>query len=91
MHNGPFYTVLGKRKGVDNAFEEIKLYSQKYQTQKRKVPKLDARPFVFELFPEELHSTMDPTGKAGTGAAKKLTFNTLDALQAVEDVTEDEA
>ncbi|EGX49434.1 hypothetical protein TWF173_003178 [Orbilia oligospora] len=67
VHSGPLYTVLGKRKGLEDPFEDVVTYSaKKYHRQKRKVPKLDSRPYVFEFFPVELWETMD-SSYAATG------------------------
>ncbi|KAK6533688.1 hypothetical protein TWF694_002620 [Orbilia ellipsospora] len=67
IHSGPLYTVLGKRKGLENPFEDVVTYSaKKYHRQKRKVPKLDSRPYVLEFFPVELWETMDSSYAPGT-------------------------
>ncbi|KAI5811327.1 DNA-directed RNA polymerase III, subunit Rpc31 [Peziza echinospora] len=83
--NGPFYTVLGKKRGLENPFEEVERFSRKYERKKRKAPKLDAIPYVIEFFPPELHSTLDPTNttnqaSAKSKPAKRLYFSTLDTF-----------
>lgn len=55
MHEGPLYTVLGdnvrvhKPRGSSGAgfdpFEGMPTYTQKYRRQRRKLPKLDTRPY----------------------------------------------
>ncbi|KAK6336149.1 hypothetical protein TWF696_001715 [Orbilia brochopaga] len=66
IHSGPLYTVLGKKRGLEDPFEDVVTYSSKrYHRQKRKVPKLDSRPYVFEFFPMELWETMDASYAAG--------------------------
>ncbi|KAF3940073.1 hypothetical protein ABW19_dt0210615 [Dactylella cylindrospora] len=72
IHNGPLYTVLGKKRGLEDPFEDVVTYSaKKYHKQKRKVPKLDSRPYVVEFFPVELWETMDP----GLGGGEKAVVN----------------
>lgn len=86
VHNGPLYTVEVKKKGVMNPFDDVQRYSRRYERKKQKVPKLDARPYVKELFPEELHTTLDPhaTTNGKTTTRKTLIINTLSALDDVE-------
>ena len=43
--NGPFYTVMGRKRGLENPFEEVERFSRKYERKRRKAPKLDARPY----------------------------------------------
>lgn len=45
VSNGPFYTVMAKKRGLENPFEEVERFSRKYEKKRRKVPKLDARPY----------------------------------------------
>ncbi|KAF8468938.1 DNA-directed RNA polymerase III, subunit Rpc31 [Kalaharituber pfeilii] len=86
--NGPFYTVMGKKRGLENPFEDVERFSKKYERKRRKVPKLDARPYVFEFFPPELYTTLDPNYTAnqadGDGKSKanvkRLYFSTLDTF-----------
>ncbi|KAF2233881.1 hypothetical protein EV356DRAFT_503129 [Viridothelium virens] len=76
IRDGPLYTVLGRGVRVGKApppaaatfdpFEGQPTYSsQKYRKQRRKVPQLHTRSYVLDFFPEELHSTLDPTRKEG--------------------------
>ncbi|KAF1968844.1 hypothetical protein BU23DRAFT_591930 [Bimuria novae-zelandiae CBS 107.79] len=74
-HNGDFYTVLndGMKTGLKRKAGEIaptdeslfdpflgnETYSAKYRKPQRKLPKLDSRPFVHELFPPELRQFLD--------------------------------
>ncbi|KAI9875563.1 MAG: hypothetical protein M1830_008332 [Pleopsidium flavum] len=70
MHEGPLYSVLGDnvRVGKHGAsaaaqfdpFEGMPTYSMKYKKKRRRLPKLDARPYVLKFFPEELWSVLDP-------------------------------
>ncbi|EPS44577.1 hypothetical protein H072_1436 [Dactylellina haptotyla CBS 200.50] len=88
IHSGPLYTVLSKRKGLEDPFEDVVTYSsKKYHRQKRKVPKLDSRPYVFEFFPVELWETMDSSYAAGADRSvvingkkekKRLLISSLD-------------
>ncbi|KAF2111736.1 DNA-directed RNA polymerase III, subunit Rpc31 [Lophiotrema nucula] len=75
IHEGPFYTVLNdgmtsglKRKANEpapteaqmfNPFTDNQTYSSKYLKVRRRIPKLDTRPYVTELFPEELRSLLE--------------------------------
>lgn len=65
IHNGPLYTVLTKKRGLEDAFEDVVTYSKRYHRVKRKVPKLDARPYVVEFFPGELWGIMGVVGMGG--------------------------
>ncbi|KAF3036018.1 hypothetical protein E8E12_000570 [Didymella heteroderae] len=81
IHEGPFYTILNdgmknglKRKASEpapteaslfNPFTDNQTYSAKYLKVRRRLPKLDERPYVTELFPAELRPTLD--GKRGDG------------------------
>ncbi|KAB2576554.1 hypothetical protein DBV05_g4820 [Lasiodiplodia theobromae] len=81
IHEGPLYTVLGdhsrvsKRGAVASSavvvdpFEGMPTYGQKYKKQRRKIPRLDTRPYIMRFFPEELWTTLDPTTKPGANAA----------------------
>ncbi|PWW79375.1 hypothetical protein C7212DRAFT_37970, partial [Tuber magnatum] len=62
IHNGPLYTVMGKKRGMEDPFNDVSKYSAKYKRQKRRVPKLDSRPYVKEFFPEELWDTLGIDG-----------------------------
>ncbi|KAL9631300.1 MAG: hypothetical protein Q9164_005970 [Protoblastenia rupestris] len=84
IHNGPLYTVLGDdarvskagattAKATLNAFEGMRRYSQRYTKRKRAIPKLDTRPYVLELFPKELWSTLDPKAREANGVVESST------------------
>ncbi|MCJ1409885.1 hypothetical protein MMC19_003969 [Ptychographa xylographoides] len=94
IHEGPLYTVLGdnvrisKTQGRANSasaqfdpFEGMPTYSQRYTKKRRKIPKLDTRPYVLSFFPQELWSTLDPSHASTTSDTtesrpKKLLFGT---------------
>ncbi|GME63562.1 putative DNA-directed RNA polymerase III subunit rpc7 protein [Neofusicoccum parvum] len=81
IHEGPLYTVLGDHSRVTkprahassavvlDPFEGMPTYGQKYKKQRRKIPRLDTRPYIMRFFPEELWTTLDPTTKPGANAA----------------------
>ncbi|MCJ1362083.1 hypothetical protein MMC16_001185 [Acarospora aff. strigata] len=83
MHEGPLYAVLGDnvRVGKQGAsassqfdpFEGMPTYSMKYIKKRRRLPRLDTRPYVLEFFPEELWSVLDPEHamQNGTGEPTK--------------------
>ncbi|KAL8769253.1 MAG: hypothetical protein Q9209_004754 [Squamulea sp. 1 TL-2023] len=70
IHEGPFYTILDSNARVGKTakssaatfdpFEGMPTYSQKYIKQRRRLPKLSARPYVLKYFPKELWPTLDP-------------------------------
>lgn len=67
---------MGQKRGMEDAFNDVSKYSQKYKRQKRRAPKIDARPYVKEFFPGELWETLGVEvvdgGKGGkNGAAGK--------------------
>ncbi|KNG49448.1 dna-directed rna polymerase subunit [Stemphylium lycopersici] len=90
IHEGPFYTILNdgmknglKRKANEPAPTEASLfdpftgnqtYSAKYLKVRRRLPKLDARPYVVDLFPAELRPTLDGTRADGNTAKKRRTL-----------------
>ncbi|MCJ1338604.1 hypothetical protein MMC09_003893 [Bachmanniomyces sp. S44760] len=91
IHEGPLYTVLGDDARVgkhqswaaasSDPFEGMPTYSQKYARKRRRVPKLDTRPYVSTFFPKELWSILDPTratanGVEATPKTKKLQIST---------------
>lgn len=77
IHEGPLYTILGDtvrvgKSGPPSAalfdpFLGMPTYTQKYMKQRRKIPRLDTRPYVMRFFPEELWSILDPTHATGNG------------------------
>ncbi|KAF2748201.1 hypothetical protein M011DRAFT_401545 [Sporormia fimetaria CBS 119925] len=90
IHDGPFYTILndgmksGKKRRANepapieaalfNPFTDNQTYTSKYRKIRRRIPKLDGRPYVTDLFPPELRSLLDDhtTGGAdGGGPSKK--------------------
>ncbi|KAF2687496.1 hypothetical protein K458DRAFT_429396 [Lentithecium fluviatile CBS 122367] len=97
IHDGPFYTILNdgmknglKRKANDPAptdaslfdpFTDNQTYSSKYLKKRRRIPKLDMRPYAVEFFPDELHTYMGHTAEGTTnkkrtlGVATKLDMN----------------
>lgn len=92
IHEGPLYTVLGEhvRVGKPTAssaatfdpFEGMPTYSQKYTKRRRRIPKLDTRPYVLKFFPKELWSTLEPSSESQNGAdmnstGKKLQLSTI--------------
>ncbi|KAI9866345.1 MAG: hypothetical protein M1813_001467 [Trichoglossum hirsutum] len=109
IHEGPLYTVLGDshrigHKGASgagqiNPFEGVPTYSMRYMKKKRKLPRLDTRPygeatnlapnFLLKFFPKELWSTLDPDSTAPGGARsskkKKLIVSTTHANGLSED------
>lgn len=95
IHEGPLYTVLGDHVRVGkptassaatfDAFEGMPTYSQKYTKRRRRIPKLDTRPYVFRFFPKELWSTLDPKSVIQQGAdslqsGKRLQLSRPDRL-----------
>ncbi|KAI9731780.1 MAG: hypothetical protein M1834_004569 [Cirrosporium novae-zelandiae] len=70
IHEGPFYTVLGENFRVQKSrsakpatfdpFEGMPTYTVRYKKKRRTLPRLSARNYVMEFFPEELLSTLDP-------------------------------
>lgn len=90
IHDGPFYTILdssarisktGRRSPAAahfNPFEGAQTYSQRFVKKKNTLPRLGTRPFVKELFPRELHATIDPTTAPGTKKSLQLHTRTRD-------------
>ncbi|KAH7046067.1 DNA-directed RNA polymerase III, subunit Rpc31 [Macrophomina phaseolina] len=107
IHEGPLYTVLGDQSRVSKSrtsatsavvldpFEGMPTYGQKYKKQRRKIPRLDTRPYVMRFFPEELWTTLDPTTKPGANAAalkkrrKMLKIALSTKLTRLEELEED--
>lgn len=92
IHEGPLYTVLGDNFRVVkptassaatfDPFEGMPTYSQKYTKRRRRIPKLDTRPYVLKFFPKELWSTLDPSSGSQNGAdmnsmGKKLQLSSI--------------
>ncbi|KAH7380160.1 DNA-directed RNA polymerase III, subunit Rpc31 [Pyrenochaeta sp. MPI-SDFR-AT-0127] len=90
IHEGPFYTILndGMRNGLKrkanepapteaslfNPFSDNQTYSAKYLKVRRRLPKLDARPYVTNLFPAELRPILDGTRADGNPSKKRRTL-----------------
>jgi DNA-directed RNA polymerase III subunit RPC7 len=81
IHDGPLYTVLGESSRVGkndgrantaaarfDPFEGMPRYSLRYTRKKRRIPKLDTRPYVLKYFPKELWSTLDPSYTTTNGS-----------------------
>lgn len=82
---------MTRKRGMEDPFNDVSKYSQKYKKQRRKVPQLDARPYVHEFFPAELYSILgvepeQPNGKKK--APKKLMFSALDTLDPLGDLAD---
>jgi DNA-directed RNA polymerase III subunit RPC7 len=45
VHNGPMYTVMARKRGMEDPFNDVKRYSEKYRKVERRAPKLDSRPY----------------------------------------------
>lgn len=82
---------MTRKRGMEDPFNDVSKYSQKYKKQRRKVPQLDARPYVHEFFPAELYSILgvEPDQQNGKKKApKKLTFSALDTLDPLGDLAD---
>lgn len=82
---------MTRKRGMEDPFNDVSKYSQKYKKQRRKVPQLDARPYVHELFPAELYSILGVELEQSNGkkkAPKKLTFSALDTLDPLGDLAD---
>ncbi|KZF22823.1 hypothetical protein L228DRAFT_247219 [Xylona heveae TC161] len=104
VHEGPLYTELGEnvaeaKKATSSAatadpFTSMPTYGMKYMKKRRKIPRLDTRPYVLRLFPAELWSTLDPhhekSDVPGSKKRKRLMISTnrtgaLDDLEAADE------
>ncbi|KAF2852204.1 hypothetical protein T440DRAFT_446736 [Plenodomus tracheiphilus IPT5] len=90
IHEGPFYTILNdgmknglKRKASEHApteaslfnpFTDNQTYSAKYLKVRRRLPKLDARPYVTDMFPAELRPVLGGTKADGSTPKKRRTL-----------------
>ncbi|KAF1842065.1 uncharacterized protein K460DRAFT_370064 [Cucurbitaria berberidis CBS 394.84] len=90
IHEGPFYTILNdgmknglKRKANEHAptetslfnpFTDNQTFSAKYLKVRRRLPTLDARPYVTDLFPTELRSILDGARGDGNPSRKRRTL-----------------
>ncbi|KAF2828440.1 hypothetical protein CC86DRAFT_454243 [Ophiobolus disseminans] len=102
IHEGPFYTILNdgmknglKRKASEpapteaslfNPFTDNQTFSAKYLKVRRRLPKLDARPYVTDLFPAELRLTLDGTRADGNPSKKRRTLGVtkINAVSQIE-------
>ncbi|KAJ9142966.1 III, C31 subunit of DNA-directed RNA polymerase [Pleurostoma richardsiae] len=82
-----------KNKATVDPFTAMPMYSQKLGKVERALPDLAARPFNKELFPPELHATLDgedgPGAKSGAGRGKKraaLTLSSITSLRTAEEI-----
>jgi DNA-directed RNA polymerase III subunit RPC7 len=85
----PRYTVIGRKRGMEDPFNDIARYSQKYRKLERRAPKLDARPYIADFFPEELYATMGITSGEGEKKKKTLLISALDEFD-LEEAEEDQ-
>ncbi|KAI5299907.1 hypothetical protein KEM56_002893 [Ascosphaera pollenicola] len=72
IHDGPYYVVLCGKQPVGSAnapsakgasfdpFQGMATYGQRYVKKTRTLPKLAGRPYLMNLFPKELWTTLDP-------------------------------
>ncbi|ORY14249.1 DNA-directed RNA polymerase III, subunit Rpc31 [Clohesyomyces aquaticus] len=108
IHDGPLYTILGdgmetglKRRQQDaapteaalfNPFTDNLTYSAKYMKVRRRIPRLDTRPYVVDLFPEELRSILSHTADGGreTKRQKLLHVSKVDAVSRIDRILEAE-
>ncbi|KAK2766054.1 hypothetical protein FQN54_007569 [Arachnomyces sp. PD_36] len=65
IHDGPYYTVLGNDSFEKNSrehfdpFQGMPTYGERFRKKTRTLPKLTGRPYVINLFPKDLWSTLD--------------------------------
>lgn len=102
IHEGPFYTILAdgmknglKRKANEpapteaslfNPFTDNQTYSAKYLKVRRRLPKLDARPYVTDLFPPELRPTLSHTPSTSQHSTKKRRTLGVSKINAVSQI-----
>ncbi|KZZ88279.1 hypothetical protein AAP_05100 [Ascosphaera apis ARSEF 7405] len=72
IHDGPYYVVLPGKQSTRPAnlsnvqgasvdpFQGMATYGQRYLKKTRTLPKLAGRPYLMNLFPKELWTTLDP-------------------------------
>ncbi|KAH7088218.1 DNA-directed RNA polymerase III subunit Rpc31-domain-containing protein [Paraphoma chrysanthemicola] len=101
IHEGPFYTILNdgmknglKRKASEpapteaslfNPFTDNQTYSAKYLKVRRRLPKLDARPYVTDLFPTELRPILD-SSRGDNNSSKKRRVLGVTKINAVSQI-----
>ncbi|KAA8900568.1 DNA-directed RNA polymerase III, subunit Rpc31 [Sphaerosporella brunnea] len=88
VHNGPMYTVMGRKRGMEDPFNDIARYSAKYRKVERRAPKLDARPYVAEFFPAELYATLGIDEKTASTKTKTLLISALDTLNPLDELAD---
>ncbi|OAL00510.1 hypothetical protein IQ06DRAFT_293836 [Phaeosphaeriaceae sp. SRC1lsM3a] len=102
IHEGPFYTILNdgmknglKRKANEpapteaslfNPFTDNQTYSAKYLKVRRRLPKLDARPYVTDLFPNELRPILTTSPNPSHPSHKKRRTLGVSKLNAVSQI-----
>lgn len=88
IHHGPLYTILDHSPGIQDTFNDIAKYSEKYRRPLRKMPKLDARPYVLDYFPVELYYSLGlhTAGKTESEKPrnKTLHLSVLDSLNILD-------
>lgn len=102
IHEGPFYTILNdgmknglKRKANEpapteaslfNPFTDNQTYSAKYLKVRRRLPKLDERPYATDLFPAELRQILDGNKANGEAPKKRRTLGVtrVNAITSIE-------
>lgn len=108
IHEGPFYTILNdgmknglKRKANEHAptetslfnpFTDNQTYSAKYLKVRRRLPKLDARPYVIDLFPVELRPVLGgPVGDGGLSKKRRtLGVSKVNAVSQIDRLIQSE-
>ncbi|KAF2153797.1 hypothetical protein K461DRAFT_311850 [Myriangium duriaei CBS 260.36] len=103
IHDGAFYCILDPSARVTksssrqtaaaffNAFDSQPTYTQKFRKARNALPNLTKRPFVRELFPQELWGTMGVEGtEADAKVGKKLEISQRTRLDKWMKNTEEE-
>lgn len=65
-------------------FTAVPTYSQRFVREERGLPDWSKRPICRELFPPELHDTVDPVSSAGRAKRRKLVLSSVNALPSAE-------
>ncbi|KAF1959720.1 hypothetical protein CC80DRAFT_545160 [Byssothecium circinans] len=106
IREGPFYTILndGMRDGLKrkaderapteealfNTFSDNQTYSARYAKKRRRIPKLDTRPYVLEFFPPELHDLLVPGGDGTNEKRQLLSVTRMNAKSYVDRMIQQE-
>jgi DNA-directed RNA polymerase III subunit RPC7 len=108
IHDGPLYTILsdGMQTGLKprhgdaapteaslfNPFTDNLTYSAKYMKVRRRIPRLDTRPYVVHLFPEELRSILSHTADGGRESKRQklLQVSKVTAVSRIDRILEAE-